>query len=74
MSRTEKKWLGSTIGIMTIILTIIAMASGGAAKCGKIEQTLTDHGKRLDKIEPVTEVVYELNGKVDIIIEMLKDK
>jgi len=74
MSRNQKIGLGGGIGIATLVLTLIAMTSGGAIKCGQIEESIAGHEKRLDKIETAVDTVHELNGKMDVVIDMLKDK
>jgi hypothetical protein len=74
MSKKEKLELGQGIALTTLILTMIAMICGGAVKCGEVDQTLVDHGERLNKLEPVAEVVFRLEGKVDSMLEILKAK
>ena len=75
MSRNQKVGVGTGIAVAMLVLTIIATGSGmagGIVKFGKLEQAISGHEKRLDKMDRAVEVLYTLDGKIDILIKNME--
>jgi len=72
MSRNEKLSVGTGIAIATLALAVISMAGTGAVKCGEMTKSISGHEKRLDKMDRAVEVLYKLDGKIDILIKNME--